>query len=37
MTSNCFALADPNDRGMLVVVGFDTPVPAIISDFVRSQ
>ena len=28
MTSNGFALADPNDRGMLDVVGFDTTVPA---------
>jgi 60 kDa SS-A/Ro ribonucleoprotein len=36
MTSNGFTLADPNDRGMLDVVGFDTTVPAIISDFVRS-
>jgi 60 kDa SS-A/Ro ribonucleoprotein len=36
MTSNGFTLADPNDRGMLDVVGFDTSVPAVISDFVRS-
>jgi len=35
MTSNGFTLADPNDRGMLDVVGFDTSVPAVISDFVR--
>ncbi len=35
MTSNGFTLADPNDRGMLDVVGFDTSVPAIIADFVR--
>ena len=27
MTSNGFTLADPNDRGMLDVVGFDTTVP----------
>src|SRR6266496_3930264 len=27
MTSNGFTLADPNDRGMLDVVGFDTSVP----------
>jgi len=31
-----FTLADPNDRGMLDVVGFDTSVPAVISDFVRA-
>jgi 60 kDa SS-A/Ro ribonucleoprotein len=36
MTSNGFTLADPNDRGMLEVVGFDTTVPAVIVDFVRS-
>ena len=36
MTSNGFTLADPNDRGMLDVVGFDTRVPAVIADFVRS-
>src|SRR5216117_612685 len=36
MTSNGFTLADPNDRGMLDVVGFDTTVPAVIADFVRS-
>lgn len=36
MTSNGFTLADPNDRGMLDVVGFDTSVPAVIADFVRN-
>src|SRR5262245_9857437 len=35
MTSNGFTLADPNDRGMLDVVGFDTSVPAVIADFIR--
>jgi 60 kDa SS-A/Ro ribonucleoprotein len=35
MTSNGFTLADPNDHGMLDVVGFDTTVPAVIADFVR--
>ncbi len=35
MTSNEFTLADPNDRGMLDVVGFDTSVPAVVSDFIR--
>jgi 60 kDa SS-A/Ro ribonucleoprotein len=35
MTSNGFTLADPNDRRMLDVVGFDTTVPAVVSDFVR--
>jgi 60 kDa SS-A/Ro ribonucleoprotein len=36
MTSNGFTLADPNDRGMLDVVGFDASVPAVIADFLRS-
>ncbi len=36
MTSNGFTLADPNDCGMLDVVGFDTTVPAVIADFVRN-
>ncbi len=36
MTSNGFTLADPNDRGMLDVVGFDTSVPTVIADFVRN-
>jgi 60 kDa SS-A/Ro ribonucleoprotein len=35
MTSNGFTLADPNDRGMLDVVGFDMSVPAVIANFVR--
>ena len=36
MTSNGFTLADPNDRGMLDVVGFDPSAPAVIADFVRT-
>ncbi len=36
MTYNGFTLAEPNDRGMLDVVGFDPSVPAVISDFVRA-
>jgi len=36
MTSNGFTLADPNDRGMMDLVGFDTTVPAVIADFVRA-
>ena len=35
MTSNGLTLADPNDRGMMDVVGFDTSAPAVIADFVR--
>jgi 60 kDa SS-A/Ro ribonucleoprotein len=33
MTSNGFTIADPNDAGMLDVVGFDTATPSIIADF----
>jgi 60 kDa SS-A/Ro ribonucleoprotein len=33
MVSNGFSIADPNDRGMLDVVGFDTATPAVIADF----
>jgi 60 kDa SS-A/Ro ribonucleoprotein len=35
MVSNGFSIADPADRGMLDVVGFDTAVPQLIGDFVR--
>lgn len=35
MVSNGFSVSDPNDPGMLDVVGFDTNTPAIIADFVR--
>ena len=34
MTSGGFTLADPEDAGMLDVVGFDTATPAIMADFV---
>jgi 60 kDa SS-A/Ro ribonucleoprotein len=36
MTSNGFTIADPNDAGMLDVVGFDTATPPVISDFARA-
>ena len=35
MISNGFSIADPNDGGMLDVVGFDTATPQLISDFAR--
>ncbi len=34
MVSNNFTIADPEDGGMLDVVGFDTATPGVISDFV---
>jgi 60 kDa SS-A/Ro ribonucleoprotein len=35
MVSNGFSIADPNDAGMLDVVGFDTATPGLIADFIR--
>ena len=35
LVSNGFTVADPDDAGMLDVVGFDTAAPAAIADFVR--
>jgi len=35
MVSNGFSIADPQDAGMLDVVGFDTATPQLISDFVK--
>jgi 60 kDa SS-A/Ro ribonucleoprotein len=34
MTSNGFSIADPDDAGMLDVVGFDTTTPNVLSDFI---
>lgn len=36
MVSNGFSVADPDDPGMLDVVGFDTATPRVISEFIRS-
>jgi 60 kDa SS-A/Ro ribonucleoprotein len=33
MIANNFSIADPNDAGMLDIVGFDTAAPTLISDF----
>ncbi|MES2464112.1 MAG: TROVE domain-containing protein [Armatimonadota bacterium] len=35
MVANQFTIADPNDAGMLDVVGFDTASPQLIADFAR--
>jgi len=35
MASNGFSIADPDDAGMLDVVGFDAATPALITDFAR--
>jgi len=37
MTGTPFTIADPTDRGMLDIVGFDTNAPTIISQFVNGQ
>jgi 60 kDa SS-A/Ro ribonucleoprotein len=37
MVSNGFSIADPNDAGMLDVVGFDTAAPNVISNFVAAN
>ena len=34
--ANRFSIADPNDAGMLDVIGFDTAVPTLIRDFAVS-
>ena len=34
MVSNGFSIADPDDAGMMDVVGFDSAVPELITDFV---
>jgi 60 kDa SS-A/Ro ribonucleoprotein len=35
MTSTGFSIADPDDGGMLDVVGFDRAAPAVMADFAR--
>lgn len=35
MIANSFSIADPDDNGMLDVIGFDTATPALMEDFVR--
>ena len=35
MVANEFTIADPDDAGMLDVVGFDTATPEVMADFVR--
>lgn len=37
MTSTGFSLADPNDSGMLDIVGFDPSIPKILEMFVTGQ
>ena len=37
MTSNGFTIADPEDAGMLDVVGFSTNTPSAITDFITGR
>lgn len=37
MVGNAFTIADPNDAGMLDVVGFDTAAPGLIADFAKGE
>lgn len=37
MVSNGFTIADPDDAGMLDVVGFDTATPELINSFARGE
>ncbi len=37
MTSNGFSIADPNDAGMMDIVGFDSATPGVMSDFIRGS
>ena len=37
MVSNGFTIADPDDSGMLDVVGFDAAAPQLIADFVGTE
>lgn len=36
MTSNGFSIADPNDGGMVDVVGFDAATPQLMADFIMA-
>ncbi|RKU31625.1 TROVE domain-containing protein [Candidatus Poribacteria bacterium] len=35
MVAKNFSIADPNDAGMLDIVGFDTATPTVLSDFAK--
>ena len=37
MKVNNFSIADPKDRGMLDIAGFDSSVPDIICEFVKGK
>jgi 60 kDa SS-A/Ro ribonucleoprotein len=37
MVSNCLSIADPSDRNILNLAGFDTATPELISMFSRGE
>lgn len=37
MTATNFTIADPEDAGMMDIVGFDSAVPTLINDFVTGK
>lgn len=37
MAANSFSIADPNDKNMLDVAGFDASVPDVINEFIRGE
>ncbi|RCN24804.1 hypothetical protein ANCCAN_29493, partial [Ancylostoma caninum] len=37
MTSTGFTIADPEDAGMMDIVGFDSAVPTLLADFVNGK
>lgn len=37
MVANNFTIADPKDRGMLDVIGFDTAAPAVMAEFSKGK
>ena len=37
MTANDFTIADPNDRGMLDMAGFDSAAPEVIRTFATGE
>jgi 60 kDa SS-A/Ro ribonucleoprotein len=37
LVGNRFSIADPNDKGMLDVIGFDASAPTVMADFIRGE
>lgn len=37
LVGNRFSIADPNDKGMLDMIGFDASAPNVMADFIRGE